>query len=189
MSSANANSDKPQPARKPDRNMLSINPLRACWGFDLVKPDRPILMKSQVRDVVRLKSGGPKMVVDHVVYFSDDIVSIHCVWFIDKREEASFSPAMLEAAHPITPTQRESGFPTPPPPGWGTRQDSDYLSTKIQHSWYITDYGPARPDLISADIHSFPVLCSRAGRHIASHSSTLEQTSGIKANGRSSLTV
>jgi uncharacterized protein YodC (DUF2158 family) len=37
-------------------------------------------------DVVRLKSGGPKMVVDRVKYFSDDSASVYCVWFENNKK-------------------------------------------------------------------------------------------------------
>ena len=48
-------------------------------------------------DVVRLKSGGPKMVVDRVKYFSDDSASVYCVWFVDSnKEECDFPPDALE---------------------------------------------------------------------------------------------
>jgi uncharacterized protein YodC (DUF2158 family) len=50
-------------------------------------------------DVVQLKSGGPKMVVDGVIYFSDDSASVHCVWFVvSKKEECSFTPHALESS-------------------------------------------------------------------------------------------
>ena len=38
-------------------------------------------------DVVRLKSGSRKMVVDRVKYFSDDSASVYCVWFVDSNKE------------------------------------------------------------------------------------------------------
>ena len=48
-------------------------------------------------DVVRLKSGGPKMVVDRVKYFSDDSASVYCVWFENnKKLEYDFPPSGLE---------------------------------------------------------------------------------------------
>ena len=50
-------------------------------------------------DVVRLKSGGPQMVVDRVKYFSDDSASVYCTWFDGSRkEESDFPPAALERA-------------------------------------------------------------------------------------------
>ena len=48
-------------------------------------------------DLVRLKSGGPQMVVDRVIYYSDDSTSVCCVWFDnDKKQESSFPPGGLE---------------------------------------------------------------------------------------------
>jgi len=37
-------------------------------------------------EVVRLKSGGPKMIVDRVVHYSDDSTSVYCVWFDDNKK-------------------------------------------------------------------------------------------------------
>jgi uncharacterized protein YodC (DUF2158 family) len=37
-------------------------------------------------DLVRLKSGGPQMVVDRVIHYSDDSTSIYCVWFENGTE-------------------------------------------------------------------------------------------------------
>ena len=48
-------------------------------------------------EVVRLKSGGPKMIVDRVVHYSDDSTSVYCVWFDDnKKQECNFPPNGLE---------------------------------------------------------------------------------------------
>jgi uncharacterized protein YodC (DUF2158 family) len=48
-------------------------------------------------EVVRLKSGGPKMIVDRVVHYSDDSTSVYCVWFDDnKKQECTFPPSGLE---------------------------------------------------------------------------------------------
>ena len=46
-------------------------------------------------DVVRLKSGGPKMTVDEV-----EESQVYCVWFDDKntRKQDRFEAATLEAA-------------------------------------------------------------------------------------------
>ena len=44
-------------------------------------------------DVVHLKSGGPKMVVDRVIHYSDDSTSVYCVWFDDtEKNEGNFPP-------------------------------------------------------------------------------------------------
>ena len=37
-------------------------------------------------DVVRLKSGGPKMIVDLVVRYSDESESVHCIWFDNNQK-------------------------------------------------------------------------------------------------------
>jgi uncharacterized protein YodC (DUF2158 family) len=48
-------------------------------------------------DVVQLKSGGPKMIVDRVVHYSDDSTSIYCVWFDNnKKQECDFPPNGLK---------------------------------------------------------------------------------------------
>jgi len=48
-------------------------------------------------DVVQLKSGGPRMIVDRVVHFSDDSTSVYCVWFDDtEKNEGNFPPNGLE---------------------------------------------------------------------------------------------
>ena len=38
-------------------------------------------------DLVRLKSGGPQMVVDRVIHYSDDSTSVYCVWFENDRKQ------------------------------------------------------------------------------------------------------
>ena len=49
-------------------------------------------------DVVRLKSGGPKMVVDRVKYCSDDSASVYCVWFVgSEKRNAIFLPTPSDA--------------------------------------------------------------------------------------------
>ena len=48
-------------------------------------------------DVVQLKSGSPKMIVDRVVHYSDDRTSVYCIWFEDnKKQEGNFPPSGLE---------------------------------------------------------------------------------------------
>jgi uncharacterized protein YodC (DUF2158 family) len=47
-------------------------------------------------DVVKLKSGGPKMIVDRVVHYSDDSTSVYCVWFDNnEKKECDFVPSGL----------------------------------------------------------------------------------------------
>ena len=51
----------------------------------------------QEGDVVRLKSGGPIMVLDCVIHYSDDSTSVYCVWFDNnKKQECDFPPNGLE---------------------------------------------------------------------------------------------
>jgi uncharacterized protein YodC (DUF2158 family) len=54
-------------------------------------------------DLVRLKSGGPVLIVDDV----DDIGFVQCVWFggplCDEHHTASFHPAVLA---PVSPDNR-----------------------------------------------------------------------------------
>ena len=51
-------------------------------------------MEFKVGDVVRLKSGGPKMTVD---YFDSDTERALCVWFKDgERKQDHFLPETLE---------------------------------------------------------------------------------------------
>jgi uncharacterized protein YodC (DUF2158 family) len=48
-------------------------------------------------DLVRLKSGGPQMVVDRMIHYSDNSTSVYCVWFEnDRKQESSFPPSGLE---------------------------------------------------------------------------------------------
>ncbi len=50
-----------------------------------------------VGDVVRLKSGGPKMTVEYIDPGSDAGMKVDCVWFEDrKREIGTFAAAALE---------------------------------------------------------------------------------------------
>ena len=44
-------------------------------------------------DLVQIKSGGPQMVVDRVIHYSDDSTSVSCVWFENKEQEYSFRRA------------------------------------------------------------------------------------------------
>lgn len=56
-------------------------------------------MEFQVGDVVKLKSGGPKMTVSEVnVKFLDSITRlILCIWFENgRRESGKFKPEELE---------------------------------------------------------------------------------------------
>ena len=49
----------------------------------------------KVGDVVRLKSGGPKMTVQGDIYGN-----CLCAWFVkDKEQTGQFSPASLELVH------------------------------------------------------------------------------------------
>ena len=58
-------------------------------------------------DVVRLKSGGPKMVVDRVKYFSDDSASVYCVWFVgSEKQECDFPPDALNGLNNIEDARR-----------------------------------------------------------------------------------
>jgi uncharacterized protein YodC (DUF2158 family) len=56
-------------------------------------------------DIVQLRSGGPKMIVDRLVHYSDDSTSVYCVWFDGgSKRECDFPPDGLEKC-----TERDAG--------------------------------------------------------------------------------
>ena len=46
-----------------------------------------MFMQWKEGDVVRLKSGGPRMIIDRVMHYSDDSTSVYCVWFDGGQKE------------------------------------------------------------------------------------------------------
>jgi uncharacterized protein YodC (DUF2158 family) len=51
-------------------------------------------MEFKIGDVVQLKSGGPRMTVDHI----DPHGAINCIWFQgQERKSAAFQPATLKS--------------------------------------------------------------------------------------------
>lgn len=61
-------------------------------------------MSLKVGDVVRLKSGGPKMTVDGQpgAYHRETIVTVHVIW-IDDRGDVKFGRFPVDGLEKVTP--------------------------------------------------------------------------------------
>lgn len=64
-------------------------------------------MSFRIGEVVRLKSGGPKMTVQYVDEPSSGNANVHCIWFDDSKMcTGQFPPTTLEE---FVPTHQKFG--------------------------------------------------------------------------------